>query len=153
LTRVTAYSQLLVKSGIERSYLLSRARLRDLAFCKSLEEFVSQLMDSPYMYLVKDIQHPTATRLQQLFKKEFVRVCKKIIDFSPRHIKSFIESYLRYLEIENLKVLIKMKNIGAPSNLISRILNLCVEEIFGMKEKFSQAAKAGDVNAVIEVFI
>jgi len=152
LTRVTAYSQLLVKSGIERSYLLSRARLRDLAFCKSLEEFVSQLMDSPYMYVVKDIQHPTATRLQQLFKKEFMRVCKKIIDFSPRHIKSFIESYLRYLEIENLKVLIKMKNIGAPSNLILKILNLCVEEIFGMKEKFSQAAKAEDVNAVIEVF-
>jgi len=152
LTRVVAYSQLLVKSGVERSYLLGRERLKNLAECRSLEELASQLKDSPYAHLIRDVQHPTAAVLQQLFKKEFVRLCKRIMDFSPKHAEAFIRSYLRYLEIENLKILIKMKNIGVPSDSILSTLNLYVEEIFGMKEKFVQAARAEDVNAVIGAF-
>jgi len=152
LRHVTAYSQLLVKSGVERSYLLSKERLKNLAECESLEDLISQLGDSPYALLLKNIKRPTAAMLQHLFKREFIRVCNKIMDFSPEHVRSFIKSYLRYLEIENLKVIIKMKNVGAPPNLILNALHLYVEEVFGMKEKFIQAVKAENIDSVIKVF-
>lgn len=152
MTRAASYSQLIVKSGVERSYLLSKERLRSLARCRSLEELASQLRDSPYDSLIKNIQYPTATTLQQLFKKEFVRVCNRIIDFSPKYIIDFIKKYLRYLEIENLKILIKMKNVDAPPNSILNALHLYVEEIFGMKKRFIQATKAENVDAVIKTF-
>ena len=111
-----------------------------------------QLKGSPYEPLLKEITQPSATKLQRIFKEEFMRVYNRILNASPKPIRGFMESYLRCLEIENLKILIKMKNMKAPSGSILKALHLYVEETFRMKEKFIQAAKARDVNAVIEIF-
>ena len=152
MTRASAYSQLLAKAGAERSYLLSKGQLRRLAECKSLSELISQLRGSPYEHLLRDAGHPSAAVLQRMFKEELVRVCDKMMDSSPKQIRGFLKNYLRYLEIENLEILIKMKSIGVPSDSLLSMLNLSIEEIFKMRERFIQAAKARDVTAAIEVF-
>ena len=146
------YSQMLVKAGAERSYLLSKGQLRTLAECKSLSELMSQLRGSPYEHLFREIGQPSAAEFQRVLKEELVRVYDKIMDSSPKQIRDFLKSYLRYLEIENLEILIKMKSIGVPSDSLLSMLNLSVEEIFKMRERFIQAAKAEDVNAAIEIF-
>ena len=152
MIRATTYSQILAKAGAERSYLLSKRQLRSLAECENLSELMSQLRGSPYEHLLRDIGQASAAEFQRIFREELVRVCDKIMDFSPKNVRGFLKSYLRYLEIENLKILIKMKSIGVPSDSLLSMLNLSVEEIFKMRERFIRAAKAKDVNAVVEIF-
>jgi len=146
------YSPILVRAGAERSYLLSEGQLKRLAECKSLSELISQLRGSPYERLLKGIGQPSAAEFQRILKEELVRVCDEIMDYSPKQIRDFLKSYLRYLEIENLEILIKMKSIEVPSDSLLNMLNLSVEELFKMRERFIQAAKSEDVNAAIEVF-
>lgn len=146
------YSQILARAGAERSYLLSKEQLRRLAECKSLTELMSQLRGSRYEYLLRDLGQPSVSEFQRILKEELVRVCDKIMDLSPKQIRDFLMSYLRYLEIENLEILIKMKGIGVSHNSLLSMLSLSVEEVFKMKERFVQAAKAEDVNAAIEIF-
>jgi len=152
LIRTVTYSPILVKAGAERSYMLNKGQLRSLAECKNLSELRSQLGGFSYERLLKDIEHPSAAEFQYILKEEFVRVCGKMVSFSPKQVQEFLRSYLRYLEIENLEILIKMKSIGVPHTSILNMLHLSVEEIFGMKERFIRAAKASDVNSAIEVF-
>jgi len=152
LIRAARYSQILVKASAERSYLLSKEQLRRLVECKTLNELAVQLQGSPYESLLRLSKPPSAVNFQRVFKEDLVRVYNKMMAFSPKRIIEFLGSYLRYLEIENLKVLIKLKNAGVSYGSILNVLLLSIEEVFKMKERFIRAAKAKDVNGVIEAF-
>jgi len=113
---------------------------------------MAQLRGSPYESLLRGTGHLSALDFQRASKEEFFRVCNKIIEFSPKKIRDFLKNYLRYLEIENLKILIKLKNMGVSNSSLLSMLLLSVEDLFRMRERFIEAAKAKDVNAAIEVF-
>lgn len=152
MSRATKYSQVIVKASAERSRLLSREYIRDLAEYKSLNEMISQLRGTVYGHLLGEAENLTADRLQYLLKEEFVRVYGKILAYSPSEIREMLESYLRYLEVENLEILIRMKSMKAPYESIIDMLHLSVEDILRMKNKFIQAAKANDIKSAIEAF-
>ena len=152
MTRVADYSQVLIKASVERSRLLSKRQIKSLAECRSLDEMASQLRGTAYESLLSDIREPNAAKLQYAFKEEMIRVCKKILAYSPKRIRDSLENYIRYLEVENLEILIKMKSMGAPYDSILSMLHLSVDEILGLKGRFIQAAKASDVSSAIEAF-
>jgi len=152
MTRVAEYSQVLIKASSERSRLLSKRQIKSLTECRSLDEMASQLRGTAYESLLSDIREPNAAKLQYAFKEELIRVCKKILAYSPERIRNMLESYIRYLEVENLEILIKMKSMGASHNSILNMLHLSVDEILGLKDRFIQAAKASGVSSAIEAF-
>ena len=136
MTRVAEYSQALIKASIERSRLLSKRRIKSLAECRSLDEMASQLKGTAYESLLSNTREPNAARLQYAFKEELIRVCKKILAYPPERIRDMLESYIRYLEVENLEILIKMKSMGASYDSILSMLHLSVDEILGLKGRF-----------------
>jgi len=152
LIRVSDYSQVVVKAASERSYLLKKEQIESLAESKDLNELASRLKGSPYEPFIKSIKQISASKLQHAFKQELIRVFEKMIRFSPREINFFLKDYISYFEIENLKSLLRMKHIGAPADDLAGRLHLSAEEIFKMKERFIQAARAEDVKAAVEVF-
>jgi len=152
LISASKYSQLIVKAGAERSYLIERKQIESLAESKNLSEFASRLKGSPYEPLLRSVTQISARELQRVFKEELIRVCSEMVKFSPIEIKNFLKDYASYLEIENLKTLLKMKHMKLPAEILMNKLHLSIEEIFGMKEKFVQAAKAEDVKTAVEMF-
>jgi len=152
LIRASDYSQIIVKAGSERSYLIRREQMESLAESKDLDELMLRLKGSPYEILLKNIGQVSAKKLQRSFKEELIRVCGKMIRFSPREIETFLKDYVSYFEIENLKALLKMKHIGLPADDLTARLHLSIEEMFGMKTRFVQAAKAEDVKAAVKIF-
>jgi vacuolar-type H+-ATPase subunit C/Vma6 len=152
VTRPAAYSQILVKAGAERSYIIRPEQIKVLATCRNLEEFVASLSKSPYEGLLKNVENLTAEKLQHVFKEELIRVCSKIVCFSPKEIQDFLRVYLSWLEIENLKGILKAKSAKIPYETIINRLHLTIEEVFGRKNLFIQAAEAEDVKDLIETF-
>jgi ATP synthase A1 C subunit len=150
MTRVTAYSQVVVKAGAERSYLITPEKLKNLAECKNLEELTAYLNKTPYEDAMKNVERPTAKEMQYAFKEELIRVCSKIVRFSPKKIQDFLRIYLSQLEIENLKSILKAKSAKIPYEALTKRLHHSVEEVLGRKNLFIQAAKAEDVKGVIE---
>lgn len=152
MIRASDYSQIVVKAGSERSYLIRREQIESLAESKDLDELVSRLKGSPYESLLRNVRPISARKLQRAFEEELIRVCSKMVRFSPKEITFFLKDYISHFEIENLKALLKMKHLGLPANVIVARLHLSAEEIFGMKERFVQAAKAEDVKTAVEMF-
>jgi len=152
LISVSKYSQLIVKVGAERSYLIERKKIESLAESRDLSEFASRLKGSPYESLIRNVTQISAKELQRVFKEELIRVYTEMVKFSPVEIKNFLKAYVSYLEIENLKTLLKMKHMKLPAEVLMGKLHLSIEELFGMKEKFVQAAKAEDVKTAVEMF-
>lgn len=152
MIRASDYSQIVVKAASERSRLIGRKQIENLAESRDLNEFVSRLKGSPYEPLLKNIRHLSARKLQHVFREELARVCSKMVRFSPKETRFFLEDYISYFEIENLKALLKMKHVRVPADVLVTRLHLLVEEIFGAKERFIQAAKAEDVKAAVETF-
>jgi V/A-type H+-transporting ATPase subunit C len=150
VTRATAYSQVVVKAGAERSYLIAPEKLKNLAECKNLEELEAYLNETTYEEALKNIEHPMVKEIQHALKEELIRVCSKIVRFSPKKIQDFLRIYLSRLEIENLKSVLKAKSIKIPYETLIKSLHLSVEEVFGRKDLFIQVAKADDVKGVIE---
>ncbi len=152
MTRAKTYAQIAVKAGAERRYLLDPQKLKDLVGCNNLEDLATRLGKSPYERLLKDVGHLTAEKMQYLFKEELIRVCDKIVSFSPNEIQDFLRIYLSWLEIENLKSILKAKSIKMPHETLVQRLHLSVEEIFKRKDLFIQAIDSTDVKGVIEIF-
>jgi len=152
VTRVSAYSQVVVKVGVERSYLIDRRTLQNLAECKSSEELISRLKRSIYRSVLKGIETPSAEELQYSLKEELIRLYRRMVDYSPEEIRSFLKDYISKLEIENLKALLRGKNVGVSQRTLVKRLHLSVEDIFGRRELFIQAIKDRDVKSVIERF-
>jgi vacuolar-type H+-ATPase subunit C/Vma6 len=148
----TTYAHIVVKAGVERSYLIKPQKFKEFAECKNLEDFAAQLSESPYENLLKDVEHPTAEKLQHIFKEELIRVCGKIVYFSPKEIQDFLRIYISWLETENLKSILKAKSSGTPYETLIRKLHLSVEEVFERKDLFIQAAEAEDVKGAMETF-
>ena len=90
MTRATTYAQIVVKAGAERSYFLDPPKLKELAECSNLEDFVARLSKSPYESLLRDAGHLTAEKLQYIFKEELIRVCSRMVHFSPNEIQDFL---------------------------------------------------------------
>ena len=152
MTRATTYAQIVVKAGAERSYFLDPPKLKELAECSNLEDFVARLSKSPYESLLRDAGHLTAEKLQYIFKEELIRVCSRMVHFSPNEIQDFLRVYLSRLEIENLKSILKAESAKIPHETLIKRLHLSVEEIFKRKDLFIQAIEATDVKGVIETF-
>jgi V/A-type H+-transporting ATPase subunit C len=152
VTRATAYSQVVVKAGAERSYLIAPEKLGNLAECKNLEELKGLLNKTPYEDALKNVERPSAKKMQHAFKEELIRVCSKIVHFSPKEIQDFLRIYLSRLEIENLKSILKAKSAKIPYETLIGRLHLSIEEVFGRKDLFIQAAKADDIKGVMEAF-
>ncbi|OYT45055.1 hypothetical protein B6U84_02900 [Candidatus Bathyarchaeota archaeon ex4484_40] len=131
MTRVSAYSQVVVKVGVERSYLIDRRTLQNLAECKSSEELISRLKRSIYRSVLKGIETPSAEELQYSLKEELIRLYRRMVDYSPEEIRSFLKDYISKLEIENLKALLRGKNVGVSQRTLVKRLHLSVEDIFG----------------------
>jgi len=152
VTRASAYSQIVVKAGVERSYLISAERLKSFAECKNLDELISRLNGTPYENLLKNVKQPTAEELQHVFKEELMRVCIRMVSFSPKGIQGFLKRYVSRFEIENIKSLLRAKNARLPYETLVKRLNLSIEDVFGKRELFIHAVKAEDVKGVIEAF-
>jgi len=152
VTRVSAYSQIVVKAGVERSYLIDKKTLHSLAECRSSEELISRLKGSIYRNALRSIGNSSAEELQYIFKEELIRLYRRMLSFSPEEIQSFLRDYVSRFEIENLKALLKGKNVGIPQRTLVKRIHLSVEEIFGRRDLFTQAIKDKDVKSVIERF-
>ncbi len=152
MNHVSAYSQIVARTGAERGYLLGREQLQRLAESRNLKELIVNLRGSPYENPLKTTTEPSPENLQQVFNDELARLYRKTILYSPNELKGFLRDYISRLEIENLKTLLRAKNAHLSYESITAMLSLLTEDILDRQEIFVEAAKAGDFKGSLKYF-
>ncbi len=152
MNHVSAYSQIVARTGAERGYLLDKDKLQRLAESKNLTELTVNLRGSPYENLLKTSTEPSPENLQRVFNGELARLYRKTMLYSPNELQVFLRDYISRLEIENLKTLLRAKNAHLSYESITAMLNLPTEDLLDRQEIFVEAAKAGDIKGSLKHF-
>ncbi len=152
MNHVSAYSQIVARTGAERGYLLGEEKLQRLAQSRNLKELTANLRGSPYENLLKTTTEPSLENLQRVFNDELARLYRKTMLYSPNELQVFLKDYISRIEIENLKTLLRAKNAHLSYESTTAMLNLPTEDILDRKEIFVEAAKAGDVKGSLKYF-
>ena len=151
MNRARLYSNVLVKIGVERSFLLSEEKLRGLARCKSLAEFASELKDTTYSKTVANVSQPYSVRkFERAFREELIETICKIVENSPEVICDFLKVYLLKFEIENIKTILRAASIGLSFGEIKNRTYLQVEDFLKRREIFMKAVTAINVRSVVD---
>jgi vacuolar-type H+-ATPase subunit C/Vma6 len=152
MNHVSGYPQIVVTTGAERSYLLSKEKLQHFAEIKNLKELSADLKGPPYESLLKTLPEISLENVQRAFGEELARLYMKTARLSPKELQGFIKEYVSHLEIENLKTLLKAKNAHLSYDTTIAMLHQSIEDLFDRRELFTQAAKAEDVKGSIKLF-
>lgn len=153
MSRAKLYSNVLVKVGVERSYLISENRLKALASCKNLDEFVSELKETVYTGGLAKVTPPyTSRKFQRVFRENLIEVYCKLVQNSPEKISQLLKSYLLKFEHENIKTIIKAVSIGLPYEEIMKKIYMSVEDFLGRRGIIEKAAAAIHVKSTVDTF-
>ncbi len=153
MNHVSGYSQIVVRTGVEHSFLLSRDRLHRLAETENLRELTANLKGTPYENPPRTFSEPVILEnIQRAFQEELFRLYAKTVRLSPAEVREFLREYISHLEAENLKTLLRAKNSRLSYETTIGMLHLSIEETLGRREVFVQAAKAGDIDGAIKSF-
>lgn len=146
------YSNVLVKVGVERSYLLSTGKLERLAECKSLEEFASELKETVYGEKLAKVTLPYTSKVfERVFRESLIEVSTKIVQNSPETVSPFIKAYLLKFELENIKTILRAASVGLPYDEITSKIYLPVEAFLKRQDIILKAAMAIQVKSVVDV--
>lgn len=136
--QTTKYAAVLPKIGAERSKFLSEAKIKELCEAKNLAEVMGQLRDSPYQEQISRIVSPiTGQKMERSFNENLIETYLKIIKYSPPRAVRYLDLYLKRLELENIKTLIRAANAKLP-----------VEQRLG--RIYTPVAKYSEHNALME---
>ena len=145
------YSNVLVKIGVERSRLLSKEKIEQLANSNTLTELVSELRSTIYGDLLSKLTPPYSTAdLEKAFRESFIEVCIKLVKNSPETVSAFLRTYLLKFEHENIKTILRAVRTGLHSDEIRNRLYLSVEKYLKRQEITVKAAMALQVNLVVD---
>jgi len=151
LSRAKLYSNVLVKVGAERSYLLNENKLKALARCKNLEEFVSELKETIYGEKLAKVTLPYIPRkFERVFRENLIEVSCKIMQNSPENVSQLLKLRLMKLEHENIKTILGAASRGLSyEEIISRIY-MSVEDFLKRRDIIAKAAMAIHVKSVVD---
>ena len=153
LTRSAKYASVSAKIGAERSRLLSEAKLKALSESKDLNDFVAQLKETVYQpQLAKTAQPYSSRKLERVFQENLIEAYVKIIKNSPVSAKTYLTMFLRKLETENIKALIKAINADLDTEEKEARIYLSVEDYLRHRQQFEEALKATDPKQLSAAF-
>jgi V/A-type H+-transporting ATPase subunit C len=152
LSEEQLYSNVLVKVGVERSHLLSKATLKRLLECKSLEELASELKETVYGKKLAQITFPYTSKIfERVFQEILIEVTTKIAQNSPETVAPFIKTYLLKFELENIKTILRAASVGLTYDEITQKLYLPVEVFIKKQDIILKAAMAIHVKSVVDI--
>jgi vacuolar-type H+-ATPase subunit C/Vma6 len=151
--QTTKYASVLPKISAERSKFLSETKIKTLCESKNLTDLASVLRDSPYQEQISRILTPlTGRKLEHAFNENLIGTYLKIIKYSPPRAVRYIDLYLKRLETENVKTLIRAANAKLPLEQRLGRIYLSVERYFDRVGLMEEAAKATNLSQVVAVF-
>lgn len=151
MSRAKLYSSVLVKVGIERSFLLSEEKLQALTRCKTLEDFASELKGTIYGERIISVSKPySARKFERVFGEKFIETCCRIVQNSPKVTHEFLKTYLLRFEIQNLKAILRAVSLGLSFEEIENRIYMQVEDFLQRRDVITQAVRAINVRSVIE---
>jgi len=146
------YSSVLVKIGVERSFLLSEEKIRGLAECKKLEDFASELKETIYGEKVVELSQPySARKFERVFREKQIETICKIIRNSPEIIRNFLKTYFLKFEIENIKTILRAASLGLPFEEIKNRTYMQVEDFLKRREIFMKAMISINLRSIVDV--
>ena len=151
--QTTKYAAVLPKISAERSKFLPEAKIKALCEAKNLAEVAGQLRDSTYQEQISRIVPPlTGRKLERSFNENLIETYLKIIKYSPPKAVRYLDLYLKRLELENIKTLIRAANAKLPvEKRLSRIYHP-VAKYFEHGVLMEEAARATSLAEAVQVF-
>ena len=107
-----------------KTRLLRRDDIYALLGCKNLHEIVRYLETTTYRKEIEEIlvNKLNALVLEHALIKNFLRTMDIIIEESPKHVRDIIIEFIRKLDINNLKVILRAKEYGLSPLEIAKYL-------------------------------
>ncbi|MHC1579437.1 MAG: V-type ATPase subunit, partial [Candidatus Alkanophagales archaeon] len=139
------YAYVYVRARARMGYLLGERELRALMEARSLEDFISSLMDSPYREKLSRVSAASARDVELALMEDLIDQYLMVIRSSRGEVSEFFKELLRRLEVENLKAVLRAKAAGVAE----RPPLYPVEDFF--KRRLSRLLEAEDVEAVIRL--
>jgi vacuolar-type H+-ATPase subunit C/Vma6 len=150
LNQARLYSNVLVKVGVERSYLLSEDKLKALTQCKNLEEFASKLGETMYGKKLAKGTLLNSAGFERVFRENLIEVACKMVKNSPENVSSFLKMRLLGFEHENIKTIVKAVSLGLSHDDIIGKIYTSVEDFMKRSDIMIKAATGIDVKSVVE---
>lgn len=151
MTESTRYASVLAKIGVERSRLLSEAKLKSLTESKNLNDIVTQLRGTSYAEkLTKLPSSLTSNKLERVFQENLIEIYIKIIRYSPRSVQSFLSLYILRYEIENIKTLIKATYAKLDTTQKLARIYFSVEDFLKRRSVIEETAKAPNLKQTVD---
>jgi vacuolar-type H+-ATPase subunit C/Vma6 len=152
LTQPTRYASVLAKIGAERSKLISEAKLKALADSESLSSFAAQLRDTSYQEQISKLSSPyTNKKLERAFNENLIETYIKIIKYSPKKARKYLNTYFQRLEYENVKALIKATSAKLSPDQKAVKVCFSVEDYFKKRAIMEEALKASTPIQLVHV--
>jgi len=153
MAQTIKYAKVLAKIGAKRAALLNETKLKALTESKDLTQLVSQLRDTGYQEKIAKIPLPYRSwQFGKVFQDNLIDDFFVIARNSPQAATSFLRTYIKRLEIENIKTLVKSVHAELDLNeKLSRVY-LKVADFLKNRDIFEEGAKAGDLKQLVNAF-
>jgi V/A-type H+/Na+-transporting ATPase subunit C len=150
LAQTTLYSGVLAKIGAERSQLINEIKFRTLTETKSLTELALQLREGSYQQQIAKLSPPlTSKKLERIFNENLIETYIKMIRNAPKNISAFLRLFLLRVEVENIKLLIKVANVNLSSEQKLDRIYFLAETYLKRRDTLEEAAKAPDLRRTV----
>lgn len=151
MSRAKLYSNVLVKVGVERSYLLSGTKLKTLTRCKNLEELASELKETIYGERLAKVAPPyTPRKFERVFRENLIEACCKMVQNSPENVSQFLKTCLLQFEHKNIKTILRAASVGLSYEEIMSRIYMSVEDFLKRRDIIAKAAMAIHVKSVVD---
>lgn len=153
MTQTGRYASVLPKLGAERGKLLPETKIKALSDCKNLSELVSLLRETPYQEQISAIEPPlTGRKLERVFFENLIETYLKIMKYAPEQANRYLDIYLKRIEAENVKALVRMAQTELSAEQRLAKIYLSVEKHLGNVGLLEEAAKAQNISQVVAAF-
>jgi vacuolar-type H+-ATPase subunit C/Vma6 len=139
--------------GAERGKFLAENKVKVLSESKNLSDVVSQLRDTAYQEQISRIEAPiTGRKLERAYFENLIETYLKIMKYAPERANRYLNIYLKRLQAENVKTLVRTAQANLPTEQRLAKIYLSVEKYLGNTERVEEAAKAQNISQVVAVF-
>lgn len=139
--------------GAERGKLLSENKIKALSESKNLADVVSQLRDTAYQEQISHLDAPiTGRKLERAYFDNLIETYLKIMKYAPERANRYLSIYLKRLEAENVKTLVRTAQANLPTEQRLAKVYLTVEKYLDKTELIEEAAKAQGISQVVAIF-
>ena len=153
MAQTIKFAKVLAKIGAKRATLLNVAELKALTESKDLTQFASQLRDTSYQEKIVKIPLPYRSwQFGKVFQDSLSDDFTEIVKNSPQAAASFLRVYIKRLEIENIKSLVKAVHAELDLNQKQSRIYLKVADFLKSWDIFEEAAKAVDLKQLVNAF-